>query len=72
MDGGNTKKETKDRGEKRGRVNTKKVRRELLAAYIWREESFRMEMEKEEKGKRTKKTETKETEIEEEDEEGPA
>ena len=32
---------------KRGRVNTKRVRRELLAAHIWREESFRMEMEKE-------------------------
>ena len=42
---------------KRGRVNTKKVRREMLAAYIWREEPFRVEMEKEERGKRTKKQE---------------
>ena len=53
---------------KRGRVDTKRVRRELLAAHIWREESFRVEMEKEGKVKRTKMTTAKRTETEEEDE----
>ena len=54
---------------KRGKVNIKKVRREMLAGYIWREESFRVEMEKEERGKRMKKTKTKEAETDEEDKE---
>ena len=56
---------------KRGKVNIKKVRREMLAGYIWREESFRVEMEKEERGKRMKKTKTKEAETDEEDKEEP-
>ena len=51
---------------KRSKVNIKRVRREMLAAYIWKEESFRVEMEEAEKERRTKKTKTKTTETEEE------
>ena len=52
---------------KRSKISVKKLRREMLAAYIWKEESFRVEMEEEEKERRTKKTKTKTTEAEEED-----
>ena len=51
---------------KRSKVNIRKVRRELLAAHIWKEESFRVEMDEEEKGRRTKKTKDETTEMEEE------
>ena len=51
---------------KRSKVNIKRVRCEMLAAYIWKEELFRVEMEEEEKGRRTKMTKTKTTETEEE------
>ena len=38
----------------------------MLAAYIWKEESFRVEMEEEEKGRRTKLTKAKAIKTEEE------
>ena len=40
---------------KRSEVNIRKVRRELLAAYIWKEESFRVAMDEEKKRKKNKK-----------------
>ena len=58
---------------KKGKIDVKKARREMLAAYIWKEESTRIEEEEEEeeeeekqKERRTKRTGTETTEVEEE------
>ena len=55
---------------KRGKIDAKGARRETLVAYIWKEESTRIEEEEKQKERRMKQTGTVMTEIEEENEEG--
>ena len=58
---------------KKGKIDVKRARREMLAAYIWNEEATRIEEEnggEQQRERRTKQTGAEQTEIEEKDREG--